>query len=260
VIDEGYIKYRCDWIKKDVISTKGGDHAPQSLAELTAYRNALHQLNFIGEYPSGIGFGNLSQRCSPANARLSLPACVSLPASLFVITGTQTGHLATLTAADYALVTAFNPSQNTLTCEGLRQASSESLTHGVIYDSHPAIQAIIHIHSPQLWKQILHQVPTTRADVRYGTPEMATETQRLFRESPLFQQKIFAMAGHEDGIVTFGENLQTAYRVLINWCLMTGFMSQSDSEFALQLPYQPASPTGGYRASPPSAPPGQSLL
>ncbi len=266
MIDEGYIKYRCDWVKEAIAQSLLQKIGPETLADLTAYRDALYRLNFIGEYPDGIGFGNISQRLpysrlTTVDARLSErseeglaggvgnggeslgwedfsgahPTGSSLP---FVITGTQTGNLSTLSAADYALVTAFNPEQNTLTCKGLRKASSESLTHGVIYASQLAINAVIHVHSPQLWKRLLHQVPTTRADIPYGTPEMAAETQRLFRESPLLHQKIFAMAGHEDGIVTFGENLQTAYRVLINWSLMTGFMTQLDSESALQLPYQ----------------------
>jgi L-ribulose-5-phosphate 4-epimerase len=266
MMDEGYIKYRCEWIQANAISPESGATSPHFINDLTAYRNALHQLNFIGEYPNGIGFGNLSQRTlppasPPSLAMLSSPLLSSslhptapLSPNSFIITGTQTGHLATLTAADYSLVTAFDPTQNTLTCQGLRQASSESLTHGVIYTSHPAIQAIIHIHSPQLWQQLLHQVPTTRAEVPYGTPEMAAETQQLFRESTLLQQKIFVMAGHQDGVVTFGENLQSAYRVLINWCLMTGLMSQSDSEFALQLPHQLASLTAGSLVSPPAAP------
>lgn len=225
MIDEGYIKYRCEWTKADAVE-------PSSVVDLTRYRNALHKLNLIGEYPNGIGFGNLSQRSAPHS-----PSPHALTPHLFTITGTQTGNLPTLTAADYARVTAFNPEQNSLTCEGLRKASSESLTHGVIYASHPAIGAIIHIHSPQLWQRLLGQVPTTRVEVPYGTPEMAAETQRLFAECDLARLKIFAMAGHEDGIVTFGETLQIAYRVLINWCLMTGFMSQPESAIALQLPY-----------------------
>lgn len=214
--DEGYIKYCCEWIQTPSVT------APD-VVDLTCYRNALHRLNFIGEYPSGIGFGNISQRHSTNHL------------SSFIITGTQTGHLSTLTPADYALVTDFNSTQNTLTCKGQRKASSESLTHGVIYSAHPGIGAIIHVHHPQLWKNLLHQVPTTEARVPYGTPEMAAETKRLFKDEPLLQQRIFVMAGHEDGIVTFGENLQTAYRVLINWGAMIGIVSES---FALQLPYQ----------------------
>ncbi len=219
MIDEGTIKYRCEWIEEDAI-------APPTVTDLTRYRDALHQLHLIGEYPNGIGFGNLSQKTALPPSPISL-------SPQFIITGTQTGHLPTLTAKDYALVTDFNPEQNTLTCRGLRKASSESLTHGVIYSSHPGIGAIIHVHHAQLWKQLLHQVPTTGAEVPYGTPEMAAETQRLFRETPLLQQKIFVMAGHEEGVVTFGETLQVAYRVLINWGAMTGILSEA----ALQLPY-----------------------
>ncbi len=221
MIDEGYIKYRCEWVKADVVTG-------EVIAPITPYRNALHQLNFIGEYPDGIGFGNISQRVDS-----------DLAASpQFIVSGTQTGNLETLAAADYALVTAFDPQKNTLTCEGLRQASSESLTHGVIYQAHPGIRSIIHVHHRSLWQRLLHQVPTTRETVRYGTPEMAAETRWLFQESSLMQQRIFAMAGHEEGVVVFGESLQMAYRVLINWSVMTGVMSEAESGAALQKPYQ----------------------
>lgn len=217
-MDEGYIKYRCEWIEGEAI-------APSSVTELTRYRDALHKLNFIGEYPNGIGFGNISERRQNVAGK---------DRREFVISGTQTGHLATLTAADYSLVTDFDPVQNTLTCKGLRRASSESLTHGVIYDSALSMGAIIHVHHPQLWKKLLNQVPTTGADVPYGTPEMAAETQRLFHESPLLQQRIFVMAGHEDGVVTFGENFSVAYRTLVNWAVMLNITDES----ALQLPYK----------------------
>ncbi len=235
MIDEGYIKYRCEWIEVEAI-------APTTIAELSQYRDALRQLNLIGEYPNGIGFGNISQRLPHA----AISPTAETPQ--FIVSGTRTGRLKTLTAADYALVTDFAADQNSLTCKGLRQASSESLTHGVIYAGQPSVGAIIHVHHLQMWQQLLNQVPTTAATVPYGTPEMAEETRRLFRESDLTRQKIFAMAGHEEGIVTFGDTLQTAYRVLINWAVMTGIMTQPDSEFALQLPYQLASPTVGYRA------------
>ncbi|PZO17104.1 MAG: rRNA adenine methyltransferase [Leptolyngbya foveolarum] len=220
MIDEGVVKYRCDWEKIDAVQ-------PSEIVELNRYRYALHQLNLIGEYSSGpakgIGFGNISQRL-PHSPYSALP---------FIISGTQTGHLPTLTAADYAKVTAFDPAQNYLTCQGLRQASSESLTHGVIYAQSSSIHAIIHVHHLALWQQLLHQVPTTRATVPYGTPEMAAETQRLFKETELPHTKVFAMAGHEEGIVAFGETLQIAYRKLINW----GILTQLIPESALQLPY-----------------------
>ena len=235
MMDEGYIKYRCEWIETDVV-------APAVIAELAPYRDALYQLNWIGEHSDGIGFGNISQRLSQTAGSAS-----DRPPQ-FIVSGTRTGRLKTLTAADYARVVDFDADQNRLTCEGLCQASSESLTHGVIYAHQPAVGAVIHVHDRSMWQQLLNQVPTTAAAVPYGTPAMAEETRRLFRDCDLARQKIFAMAGHEAGIVTFGDTLQTAYRVLINWATMTGIMTQPDSEFALQLPYQLASPTAGYPA------------
>ena len=216
MIDEGVIKYRCDWEKTAAVQ-------PSEVIELTRYRDALHQLNLIAEYPDGIGFGNLSQRyeLNPGGQ------------PQFIISGTQTGRLPTLNANDYALVTSFDLDQNTLTCKGDRKASSESLTHGVIYTQNPSIHAILHVHHPQLWQQLLNQVPTTRATIPYGTPEMATETQRLFTETDLLRSKVFVMAGHEDGIVAFGETLAIAYRILINW----GITTQLIPESALQLPH-----------------------
>ena len=49
----------------------------------------------------------------------------------------------------------------------------------------------------------------------YGTPEMAYEIVRLFKVSDVRSRQIFAMAGHEGGIVTFGENLEDAFDVLM---------------------------------------------
>ena len=230
MIDEGVIKYRCDWEKTAAVQ-------PAEVAELTRYRDALHQLKLIDEYSDGplegIGFGNISQRLSATDISAGRTAMRPYSDS-FIISGTQTAHLSTLTADNYAKVTAFNPAQNTLTCQGLCKASSESLTHGVIYAQNPSIHAIIHIHHRALWQQLLTQIPTTRATVPYGTPEMATETQRLFQDTDLPRTQIFAMAGHEEGIVAFGATLQIAYRTLINW----GMMTQLIPESALQLPYQ----------------------
>ena len=51
-------------------------------------------------------------------------------------------------------------------------------------------------------------------DVPYGTPEMAREVQRLFRETDVRTRKIFAMAGHTDGIVAFGQDFRQALAML----------------------------------------------
>ena len=56
--------------------------------------------------------------------------------------------------------------------------------------------------------------PATEPDVPYGTPEMAREVQRLFRETDVRNWKIFAMAGHRDGIVAFGHDFREALGAL----------------------------------------------
>ncbi|MFK7905782.1 MAG: class II aldolase/adducin family protein, partial [Chitinophagales bacterium] len=92
-----------------------------------------------------------------------------------------------------------------------------SLTHAAIYELNNDYEAVIHIHCKEMWLKLLNKVPTTAADVSYGTPQMAYEIQRLYRETDLAESKIVAMAGHEDGIISFGKNLQEAAQVLFGW-------------------------------------------
>ncbi|MCS6812008.1 MAG: class II aldolase/adducin family protein [Cyanobacteria bacterium] len=193
-IDEGVIKFHCQWIQ-------GRSPDPELIADLMQWRERLYQAGLIGAYPNGIGFGNISQRVSTSNQ--------------FIITGTQTGCLPRLSHNDYTLVTTFDLGQNTLTCVGQVKASSESLTHAAIYHCQPWVMGIIHVHHRRLWEQLLFQVPTTRADVPYGTPQMAGEMERLFREEDLATRKILVMAGHDDGVMTIGHSLDEAGELLL---------------------------------------------
>jgi hypothetical protein len=67
----------------------------------------------------------------------------------------------------------------------------------------------------------LHRIPTTDAAVAYGTPDMAMEVGRLFRESDLAQVGLFAMAGHEEGLVSFGRNPAEALDRLRVWAVLS---------------------------------------
>ena len=85
----------------------------------------------------------------------------------------------------------------------------------MIYETFIGVKAVIHIHSSVLWKQLLNKVPTTGAQVPYGTPQMANEIKRLAKKTNLKQSRILVMAGHEDGIITFGKDLAEAYAILL---------------------------------------------
>ena len=52
-------------------------------------------------------------------------------------------------------------------------------------------------------------LPQTAREVPYGTPEMATEMQRLIA-SGMGGWHTISMAGHEDGVITWGETLDAA--------------------------------------------------
>jgi ribulose-5-phosphate 4-epimerase/fuculose-1-phosphate aldolase len=193
MIDEGYIKYRCDWRQAPALPE-------QLVAELNAWRNRLYDAGLVGYYEQhGVGYGNLSIRDGDG----------------FIISGTQTGHIARTDQTHYARVTACDIDDNRVRCEGPLQASSEALTHAAIYALDPDIGAVVHVHHNALWLSLMGKAPTTSPEVSFGTPEMAREFARLYRETALPRERIAVMAGHEDGLVTFGNGIvDAATRIL----------------------------------------------
>ena len=179
---------------------------------LNAWRRILWQLALIGQDPhrySGYGFGNISQRLAPFDAVPQRRA--------FVISGTQTGGLATLDASNYCTVTQYDPQHNRVVAEGPVMPSSESLTHAMIYMLDTTIRVILHVHSPDIWQHAeALQLPMTDPTVAYGTPAMALEVERVFRETDARERGIFSMGGHKDGIVAYGDSAQAAGRCLIS--------------------------------------------
>ena len=93
--------------------------------------------------------------------------------------------------------------------------SSESLTHAAVYESDKSAGAVIHCHNLRLWRVLLHQIPATSAMIEYGTPEMAYEVMRLFKDTGVRTRKIFLMTGHEGGLIAFGKNLEEAFATLM---------------------------------------------
>jgi L-ribulose-5-phosphate 4-epimerase len=192
--ETGYVKYRCEHRILPPEEFSGFE-------ELNRVRSRLRAMGFIGRYANGIGFGNVSIRAGASNE--------------FFVSGTMTGGLEELIPAHYTKVVAWDFLRNWVQCEGPIQASSESMTHAAIYEQDAAARAVLHVHELELWKRLLHRVPTTRKDVEYGTPEMAAEMGRLFRESDVRERRILAMAGHEEGIFVFGGTPEEAFGVLM---------------------------------------------
>jgi len=195
MIDEGYTKYAVDWHRASPLPAA-------TVAELNACRNRLYAAGLVGYYEDhGVGFGNLSIRDGDGPG--------------FIISGTGTGQIERTDERHFCRVTEYDIDANRVVCHGPVQASSEALTHAAIYELDRAIRAVAHGHSAALWQRLIDRAPTTAAEVAYGTPEMAREFGRLYRETDFAESGIAVMAGHEEGIVAFGADIeQAAERIL----------------------------------------------
>lgn len=191
--DEGVIKFDCRWIER--LTPVG-----ELVSELIDFRQRLFDLNLIGVYPDGVGFGNISAR-RPGEGQ-------------FLISASKTGHISKVGPEHFSIVTKYSIEENWLECQGPLKASSESLTHAMIYEIFRDVNAVIHVHHPDNWQRLQNIVPTTAASVPYGTPLMAAEVKRLECDAELWRWKILVMAGHEDGILSFGNNLEDALSTL----------------------------------------------
>ena len=191
--DEGVIKFKL------TLKRAPAPEMNQVIA-LEKWRALFFKLGLIGEYPiEKVGFGNLSSR---------------LPKKSFIITGSQTGHLAHLQAHHYTKVIECDLKKGSVTAEGLIPPSSESLTHYGIYEANPAIQYVFHVHHKELWEMLKNgPFDFIDDDIPYGTQEMAQAASDL-----LFNKTsgIFVMKGHDDGIISYGTSAEEAGRIILD--------------------------------------------
>lgn len=197
---EGVIKFQCNWTKTEPIELPCID-------ELIYWRQLLYNKGYIGVDSKGIGFGNLSCRTTD---------------NQFLITGSGTGQFQEIGKQHFTLVTGFNIHRNTVDSVGPVIASSESLTHAVLYLCDPRIGAVIHIHNLNLWRALLRRVPKTGKQAEYGTPEMAKEVIKLYSQTDLKNHGVLVMAGHEEGIVSFGPDVASAAKLILHWAKQLG--------------------------------------
>jgi len=186
-MDDGVIKYRCHWNEQHSLKDS-------NLASIIYWRDKAFAKAYIGVYDNGIGFGNISRREDAG----------------FIISGSATGNIIKTTFDHYAFVDKWNIKENQLWCKGAVQASSESLSHAVIYDTLAEIKCILHIHDAKLWQKYYSILPSTAKEIEYGTPEMANAIQELILKSNL-SAGVFLMKGHEEGLISFGINFEQVF-------------------------------------------------
>ena len=179
---------------------------------LAAWREILAHLGLIGQDPAryeGYGYGNVSARVGPMGD-------VPRGQRRFLVSGTQTAGRRQVALDDFCLVERYDIARNRVKSAGLVPPSSESLTHGAIYDIAPAARVVLHGHAPRLWRNARALgLPVTGVEIQNGTPRMALEVQRLYREATLSGTGILAMGGHEDGVMALGSSASEAGGTLV---------------------------------------------
>ena len=196
---EGVIKYRLDY-------------APSALPDdtnldgLMRWFRRCRERELIGRDAKrydGYAYGNISVRAPRG----------------FVISGTQTGGEPTLSATQLAWVIDFDIGANWLQAGGPARPSSEAMSHGQVYRTLPHVGAVIHVHSPVLWRSAADlALPTTLPSAAYGTPAMAAAVKAVLLARRDHSGGVFAMGGHEDGIIAYGSGIDDAGRRLFD-CL-----------------------------------------
>lgn len=205
--DEGVIKFSAEHAPAALSARRHGALA----CSLVAWREILARTGLVGQAPGrygGFGYGNVSARTGPPSApRRRRP---------FLITGTQTSGKACMSLDDFCLVETCDPGRNRVASRGLVMPSSESMTHGALYDLGSHIRFVFHAHSPVIWRRARAlRLPTTDPAVPYGTRRMAAEVERLYRQTALAETRVLAMGGHEDGIIAFGRSAADAGTALV---------------------------------------------
>lgn len=170
--------------------------------EVEKWRAILFKMNFIGEYPSEkVGYGNLSKRLASTDNE-------------FIITGTQTGKYPHLNGGQYTRIKKCNLKKMSLEAIGPIAPSSESLTHYAIYLTCPQVNYIFHIHDKNLWEFMLaNDFDKTPREVNYGTQAMADAAKKCIQNK---EMGIFAMEGHEDGIIAYGPNPESTGKMILS--------------------------------------------
>lgn len=192
--DEGVIKFDLRYTRVPLRRPVTG------MGELNAWRQILFRLGLTGLDPSryqGFAYGNLSLRIEGRS---------------FIISGTQTAAKPQLSVEDYCRVLDFDLAKNRISAEGPIPPSSEALTHGAIYAGNPEAACVIHVHSPEIWRNA-RQLGffVTDPAIAYGTPAMG----EAVRASAEGASGVIAMGGHEDGIIAFGlKTEQAAFELL----------------------------------------------
>jgi ribulose-5-phosphate 4-epimerase/fuculose-1-phosphate aldolase len=124
------------------------------LKDLQYWAAKFHALSLTPLYQGGSS-GNLSVRKKDQS---------------FLITASHTNLGDKLKNKDFVLVEKIDNEKNTAYVQGVREPSSETLLHAVIYESRPEINAVFHGHSAEILRAAEeHKWIQTKQEYPYGS-------------------------------------------------------------------------------------------
>jgi ribulose-5-phosphate 4-epimerase/fuculose-1-phosphate aldolase len=162
--------------------------APFPIEELLTERELRHVKRLYGI--GGLSYGNLSQRKDETRFWMSA-------------SGVDKTKLE-VPGRDILLVSGYDPGRNTMilsvppTVEP-RRVSVDAIEHWMIYQAHPDVGAILHVHA---WMQ---DIPATDVNYPCGTEELATSVAELIDDEPDPAHAVIGLRNH--GITVTGESL-----------------------------------------------------
>ncbi len=162
--------------------------APFPIEELLDERDLRHVKRLYGI--GGLSYGNLSQRKDDTRFWMSA-------------SGVDKTRL-DVPGRDILLVSGYEPARNRMILSvppdvEPRRVSVDAIEHWMIYQAHPDVGAILHVHA---WMQ---DIPATDVNYPCGTEELATSVAELIDREPEPARAVIGLRNH--GITVTGDSL-----------------------------------------------------
>ncbi len=175
------------------------------LEKLIEFRAKLWDLKVIGQIGE-VSFGNVSHRLSD---------------SAFAISQSNTGGKRQLCSDEFFIVEIDNQDFSSLnfirgSMTETRKPSRDTAIHGALYSASKEINVVVHFHHPFIWKDFYEVFPTTSENSPECSIELAKEVFNICKSLDLENSWIIILGSHKDGILTFGNNLETLEKKIIS--------------------------------------------
>ncbi|OFX71279.1 MAG: hypothetical protein A2X12_03030 [Bacteroidetes bacterium GWE2_29_8] len=191
--EEGYIKFN---VNNDFKQNNINDIVIRDINKVRKYLKDKGLIGYDGN--ANVSFGNISHR---------------ILGNTFVITSTNTGKYRFLRKQELSLVYDFDIKRNSISSNGMKLPSSETLSHVAIYLANQNVNAVIHIHSEYLWTKYFNVISSIGEEFLYGTTELS---EQIFKKvsSENKSKGIILFKGHENGLIVFAEDIFSAKQII----------------------------------------------